>query len=352
MTRRLRRPNFKFGRWNTPRPLRRKAKRQRPRYRASALPPRMSVQGLALKALLECQADGPQGARLTLNLSNAGPQAVTGTLFFPTLTRLSLGDPSETWCFCGRRGGVISREACEMRDPIGEAHALQVDGFFNPSLGAGVCLMPRDLQGVFRWYRVGKDAQGGNYALEFLPQTVAADESWQCVPTVVAVVPGDWRDQFQAYLSWVKTWYSARRAAQGLVSERVFLSGERPWPPRPAVHADRPATGSGGEGKPAEGPDPRQHGLPAPVSPGRRRPSSDIGEPTTIMNPWAARSAFARRSRNAGRRGCRWACISTAMSWPTIPTSRPKPTSKNGPSKGLESRPRTKPTRPGRCVRM
>ena len=60
--------------------------------------------GLALKALLDCQADGPQGARLTLDLSNAGPQAVTGTLFFPTLTRLSLGDPSETWCFCGRRG--------------------------------------------------------------------------------------------------------------------------------------------------------------------------------------------------------------------------------------------------------
>ena len=56
----------------------------------------------------------------------------------------------------------------------------------------------------------------------------------------------------------------ARRAAQGLVSERVFLSGERPWPPRPTVHADRPATGFGGEGKPAEGPDPRQQRLPAP----------------------------------------------------------------------------------------
>ncbi len=164
-------------------------------------------EGLALNALFECRPDGLQGARLTLDLSNAGPSAVTGTLFFPTLTRLSLGDPSETWCFCGRRGGLVSREACAMRDPIGESHPLQVDGFFNPSLGAGICLMPRDLEGIFRWYRVGKDAEGGNYALEFLPQTVRRGESWQCVPTVVAVVPGDWRDQFHAYLSWVKTWY-------------------------------------------------------------------------------------------------------------------------------------------------
>ena len=291
------------------------------------------------------------GHRLTLNLSNAGPQAVTGTLFFPTLTRLSLGDPAETWCFCGRRGGVVSREACEMRDPIGEAHALQVDGFFNPSLGAGVCLMPRDLQGVFRWYRVGKDAQGGNYALEFLPQTVAGGESWQCVPTVVAVVPGDWRDQFQAYLSWVKTWYrpTVPRKAwfQNVFSFQVTDPG-RHGPPFMPIDRQLDLVGRANLRK-AQIPGSTDY---LHLFAWRRRPSSDIGEPTTIMNPWAARSAFARRSRNASRRGCRWACISTAMSWPTIRTSRPKPTSRNGPSKGLESRPRTKPTRPGRCVRM
>ena len=102
---------------------------------------------------------------------------------------------------------MVNRVPCDWRDPIGEGHPLQVDGFFNPAVGAGVCFMPRDLKGVFRWYRLGKDETGGSYSLEFLPQTVKPGDTWECVPTVVAVVPGDWKDQFRAYLEWVRTWY-------------------------------------------------------------------------------------------------------------------------------------------------
>jgi hypothetical protein len=163
-------------------------------------------QDLALRAVLDVtqEADGTQ---LALKLTNASGKPVTGTLFFPTVSKLSIGDVGSTWYFCARRGGVIHHLPRQFRDEIGEGHPLAVDGFFNPSVGAGVCFLPRDLEGAFRWYSVGKDASGGNYALEFLPQTAKPGDGWQSVPVVVAAVAGDWRDQLAVYRRGVKTWY-------------------------------------------------------------------------------------------------------------------------------------------------
>lgn len=165
--------------------------------------------GLRLRAELTVTtaADGPR--LLGLRLTNAGDRPVTGRLEFPTVGALRIGEAGQTWYFCARRGGAINRVNTEFRDEIGEGHPLAVDGFFNPQQGVGVCFMPRDLEGVFRWYRLGKDDDGGSYALEFLPQTVAPRSSWTSVPVAVAVLAGDWREQFAAYRRWLSTWYKA-----------------------------------------------------------------------------------------------------------------------------------------------
>jgi len=163
--------------------------------------------GVVLRALLIATRTARDEVLLELKLTNVSGKPVTGTLMFPCISGLAIGSVADTWYFCGRRGGVIHRLPCAWRDEIGEAHSLQVDGFFNPKLGAGICFMPRDTKGVFRWYRVGKDETGGNYALEFLPQTVGHRETWECVPTVAKVVAGDWKAQLREYLAWVKTWY-------------------------------------------------------------------------------------------------------------------------------------------------
>ena len=160
-----------------------------------------------LRANFLATKEGQNSVRLSLDLTNVGNAPVTGTLFFPNVSGLKIGSVEQTWYFCARRGGVINRVPCNWRDEIGEAHPLQVDGFFNPAVGAGVSFMPRDGDEVFRWYHVNKDATGGGYALEFLPETVAPGEKWKSVPVLVAVVPGDWKDQLQSYLDWVKTWY-------------------------------------------------------------------------------------------------------------------------------------------------
>ena len=31
--------------------------------------------------------------------------------------------------------------------------------------------------------------------------------TWTSVPVVVAVVPGDWKDQLNTYLAWVRSWH-------------------------------------------------------------------------------------------------------------------------------------------------
>lgn len=163
--------------------------------------------GLHLEARLKVLSDGGAESLVSLALRNVGAQPVTGTLLFPTVSGVRLGDVSDTWYFVARRGGVINRIPAEFRDEIGEAHPLAVDGFFSPALGGGVAFMPRDLEGVFRWYRVGKDAAGGSYALEYLPQTIAPGQAWPCVPVAVAALRGDWHDQLDAYGRWVDTWY-------------------------------------------------------------------------------------------------------------------------------------------------
>lgn len=163
--------------------------------------------GLALRGTFEARKTKPHEVLLTLDLANAGDRPVTGTLLFPQISGLKIGKTEDTWYFATRSGGVINRVPCEFRDPIGELHALQIDGFFNPAVGAGVALMPRDLEGVFRWYRLAKDAAGGSYALEFMPRTVEPGGKWESVPVAVAVIPGDWKDQFRDYLAWVRTWY-------------------------------------------------------------------------------------------------------------------------------------------------
>ncbi|MBT3380900.1 MAG: hypothetical protein HN742_12645 [Lentisphaerae bacterium] len=162
----------------------------------------------ALEAVFRTSDEGRNGVRLSLEVSNVGQQPVTGTLFFPTAAGMRIGSVEDTWYFAARRGGVVNRVPCSWRDEIGEAHPLQVDGFFNPGHGAGLAFMPRDLRSVFRWYQVTKDAAGCSYALEFLPETVAPGKAWQSVPVVAAVIPGDWKDQLKVYLDWVKTWYT------------------------------------------------------------------------------------------------------------------------------------------------
>lgn len=160
-----------------------------------------------LEALLNVVYTGIDEALLTLEIKNTGDKPLTGTLFFPTLSGIMFKDWEDTWYFSSRVGGVINKVAVEFRDRIGELHPMQVDGFFSIKAGGGLCLMTQDLTELYRWYRLGKDDRGGKYAIEYLEQTVAKNQSFRCAPVMLCAVPGDWKDQFTKYLQWKSKWY-------------------------------------------------------------------------------------------------------------------------------------------------
>lgn len=128
--------------------------------------------GVSLRATFAARPLQSNETQLTLQVVNAGTNAVAGTLLFPTVSNLRIGSLEDTWYFASRLGGVINHIPIQFRDRIGELHPLQVDGFFNPKLGAGLAFLPRDMEDLHRWYQVGKDTNGGRYALEFMPRTV------------------------------------------------------------------------------------------------------------------------------------------------------------------------------------
>ena len=187
----------------------------------------------SLRAEFVSEMTSAETATLSLRVSNAGGGPVTGTLFFPTVSGVRLGTVADTWYFCARRGGVVNRVPCNWRDEIGELHPLQVDGFFSPELGGGLCFMPRDREEIFRWYQLRKDDDGCHYALEYLPQTVGPGEAWASAPLALAVVPGDWRNQFHEYLKWVRTWHKPSSQPKQWFRE-VFAFG--PGSPTGTMH--------------------------------------------------------------------------------------------------------------------
>ena len=239
---------------------------------------------IVLEANLDLQPEGQAGTRLSLTLTNAGKEPLTGTLRFPTVAGLKIGKPEDTWYFDSRRGGAIHHLLRQFRDEIGEAHPLQVDGFFNPQAAVGVCFMPRDLEGVFRWYCLGKDDAGGSYALEYLPQTLSPGQ-------VVAIGAG--RGPGRAGRLATTTQRLSRvgqelaqagGSSQGLVPASVGGSHLRPQPI--AQPAPRRATGPGEPGPASQFENSRLHRLHAPIRLGGQQGVWALGRLPSLPSVW------------------------------------------------------------------
>ena len=160
-----------------------------------------------LEAVLNVEFNGEREIEMNLKVYNMGNNELTGTLFFPILENLSLGSVSSTWYAYARNGLVVNNVPCQWRDYIGSEKPLQVDGIFNPDLGVGLGFYPRDTTDIFRWYNLSKDREGVSYTLEYTPATVSKGGQWKSVNFAIAVVPGDWKDQFKIYKEWIATWY-------------------------------------------------------------------------------------------------------------------------------------------------
>lgn len=164
-----------------------------------------SETGLTVHA--DCVAGAVNELRMNLRLVNESKTPVTATLRFPVLRGIRLGDVAETWYLCGKRGGIINRLPLRVREPLGERHPLQVDGFFNPRSGLALACLTHDTQARHHFANLAMSAEGGEWAPEYPDRDLLPGGELRATEAALVLCQGDWRAIFEAYKAWLATWY-------------------------------------------------------------------------------------------------------------------------------------------------
>jgi len=152
------------------------------------------------------------GMTLLLTLTNEGTEPVTATVRFPVLKGIRIGTAEDTWYVSGKRGGIINHVPVSFRDPLGEPHPLQMDGFFSPKLGIALACLTHDRSAQHHFIRFAKTAEGGEWAPEYVERDIAPGHSFIATEAELLPCEGDWRAIFGAYCNWLKTWFVAPAA--------------------------------------------------------------------------------------------------------------------------------------------
>ncbi len=160
-----------------------------------------------LAAQVECVPGQGSELLLRMGLTNVGPEPTTVTLQFPVLRGLRLGPAADTWYLVGKRGGIIHFAPAVFREPLGERHPLQVDGFFNPQPGLALACLTHDTHAQHHFVHVGKSADGGEWYPEYVQRDLRPGQTWQATEAALVLCEGDWRAIFAAYTDWLRTWF-------------------------------------------------------------------------------------------------------------------------------------------------
>jgi len=117
-----------------------------------------------LSAIVQCRPGRGNELLWAMTLRNDGTAPVTATLLFPLLRGVQLGNAGDTWYLFGKRGGIINRADLSLREPLGDSHPLQVDGFFSPRSGVALACMTHDTVAQHHFLRMAKSAAGGAWS--------------------------------------------------------------------------------------------------------------------------------------------------------------------------------------------
>ncbi len=161
-----------------------------------------------LSAELRATPEGPR-LRLELSVRNGGTDPVTATIRFPVLSGVRIGPVADTWYLFGKRGGIINQAPLRLREPLGERHPLQCDGFFSPSAGVALACLTTDTVGQHHFIDEAKDDDGGSWAAEYPDHDLAPGGTFTATPAELHLLLGDWRAIFAAYRRWLAGWYTA-----------------------------------------------------------------------------------------------------------------------------------------------
>jgi hypothetical protein len=176
-----------------------------------------------LRATLECRPGVANGLQLNLTLENTGLEPLNATLRFPVLRGVRLGPPEDTWYLFCKRGGIINREPVRFREPLGEPHPLQMDGFFSPATGLALACLTHDTVAQHHFTVMAKSDAGGEWSPEYVQRDLPPGGSFTATEAELILREGDWRAIFGAYREWLKTWYRPPAAKPWWLRTFAFL---------------------------------------------------------------------------------------------------------------------------------
>jgi hypothetical protein len=160
-----------------------------------------------LAATVECVASEGNQLLLRMTLANEGKIPTTATLHFPVLRGLRMGIVADTWYLCGKRGGIINAANAAFREPLGERHPLQMDGFFNPATGLALACLTHDTVAQHHFINMAKTGRGGEWSVEYVDRDLAPGATFAATEAALVLRAGDWRAIFAAYTDWLRTWF-------------------------------------------------------------------------------------------------------------------------------------------------
>lgn len=161
----------------------------------------------SLAATVDCLPGKGSQVLLRMTLTNEATTPTTATLHFPMLSGLRLASAADTWYLSGKRGGILNCADISLRDPLGERHPLQMDGFFNTKIGLALACLTHDTAAQHHFIALAKTEAGGDWSIEYVDRDLPPAGSFTATEAALVVLPGDWRAIFAAYTDWLESWY-------------------------------------------------------------------------------------------------------------------------------------------------
>jgi hypothetical protein len=94
-----------------------------------------------------------------------------------------------------------------LREVYSGRFPMQVMGIFNPELDAGLYLLTRDREDLYKYFVTRKDDTHLAWRIEYFAGDIQPGQRIPVAETVLNGNTGGWRVQLEAYQRWARTWY-------------------------------------------------------------------------------------------------------------------------------------------------
>ncbi|MCE5240021.1 DUF6259 domain-containing protein [bacterium] len=165
---------------------------------------------------------------MRLDVANVGSTVIKPIVNFPLLRGMKIGSVDDTWYLYCRKGGLVSNRPTAQRKAYGGEYPLQVADVFNPQSG-GLALLTYDLNDVYRFWNMSKDAEGVTWKMEYWQQEVQPGAKIETVPTALRGHFGDWRAALGMYRQWAQSWFRPQVPRKRWFQEVFYYQQALAW---------------------------------------------------------------------------------------------------------------------------